>query len=85
MQQHEGAEIEEDDLLDEPEVSLEEESTENKEEVKHLTRKLHLINVLSLSQRRRSRSRKKRQKTQLKSRKIQRLKSCLGTDIKILI
>ena len=85
MQQHEGAEIEEDDLLDEPEVSLEEESTENKEEVKHLTRKLHLINVLSLSQRRRSRSRKKRQKTQLKLRKTQRLKSCLGTDIKILI
>ena len=32
MQQHEGAEIEEDDLLEEPDVSLEEESKENQEE-----------------------------------------------------
>ena len=32
MQQHEGAEIEEDDLLEEPDVSLEEESKENQVE-----------------------------------------------------
>ena len=32
MQQHEGAEIEEDDLLEEPDVSLEEESKENQEQ-----------------------------------------------------
>ena len=33
MEKHEGAEITEDDLLEEPDVSLEEETKENTEEV----------------------------------------------------
>merc|ERR1711937_1068765 len=63
MQQHEGAEIEEDDLLEEPDVSLEEESKENQEEEKAAEKKSPL--------------RKRQLKNRRKLRKTPRLKSYL--------